>query len=196
METVLANLDVILENFLSQLGIWGALLSCLLITVESILPVLPVCVFITLIFYAFGKVFGFIISWVFTCLGCFLSFMLFRSKIKNWFLNKMKGKTKIRIEKFLKYIDNMSLTSLAILVAIPFTPASIVNVAAGLSNMDRKKYLISIGIGKVFMVYFWGYIGTTLIECLTHPIYLVRILLMLFVAFVVSKIISKHFNLD
>lgn len=194
---IVNNLDVYVEMFLSGLGIWGALISCLLITVESILPILPVCVFITLVFYTFGNILGFIISWIFTCLGCFLSFALFRSKVKGWFERKvMSRKHKGQIKKFMNYIDNISLSGLAILVAIPFTPASVVNVAAGLSNMSKKKFITAILIGKVFMVYFWGYIGTTFIECFTHPIYLVRIILMLLAAFVISKIVNKYFDVE
>lgn len=194
---VLNNLDLWIEVFLSNLGIWGALISCLLITVESILPVLPLCVFVTLVFYAFGSFFGFFISWVFTLLGCFLSFTLIRSKFRNWFVSKfLNKKEKGKLNKFMGYVDKMSVSSLAILVAIPFTPAFAVNIAAGLSNMSRKKYMISMMIGKVFMVYFWGYIGTTLIECLTHPEYLIKIVIMLILAFVISKIVNRYLNLD
>lgn len=197
IESIINNLDMYVETFLSSLGIWGALISCLLITAESILPVLPVCVFITLVFYSFGPIIGFLISWIFTCLGCYLSFMLFRSKIKGWFEKKiLNKKNRGQINKFMKYIDNISLSGLAILVAIPFTPACIVNVAAGLSNISKKKFIIAIAIGKIFMVYFWGYIGTTLIESLTHPVYLIKLFLMLLAAFVISKIINKYFNID
>lgn len=197
IQELFLNLDATLEIFLSSIGIWGAIVSCLLITVESILPVLPVCVFITLVFYTFGNFFGFFISWIFTCLGCLLSFMLFRSKVKSWFEKRiLSNKERKNLNKFMKHIDNMSLSGLAILVAIPFTPASFVNVAAGLSNISPKKFMIGILIGKLFMVYFWGYIGTTLIECFTHPIYLVKILIMLFVAFILSKVINRYLKID
>lgn len=194
---VLNNLDSWIEVFLSNLGIWGALISCLLITVESILPVLPLCVFVTLVFYAFGNVLGFIISWIFTLLGCFLAFTLVRSGFREWFIKKfLNKKEKGKLKKLMSYIDNMSISSLAMLVAIPFTPAFAVNIAAGLSNMSRKKYMISMMIGKIFMVYFWGYIGTTLIECLTHPEYLIRIVVMLFLAFIISKVVNKYLNIE
>lgn len=197
LSEILSNLDTYCEMFLNNLGIWGAIFSCLLITVESILPFLPVCVFITLVFYAFGNVAGFIISWVFTCLGCLLSFKLVRSKIKTWFDSKfLKKKENKQLKKFMGYIDKISLSGLATLVAVPFTPASVVNVAAGLSDMSTKKFMTSMLIGKVFMVYFWGYIGTTLLESITHPIYLVKIIVMIVLAYIVSKIINKHFNLD
>ena len=192
---IVSNLDYYTELFLENLGIMGAIISCALITIESILPILPICVFITLIFLTFGNFFGFIISWIFTCLGCVISFTLFRSKIKDWFEKKFVKKGS-KIKDLMKYIDKMSLSSLTILVAIPFTPASVVNIAAGLSNMKFKKFLYAILIGKLFMVYFWGYIGTTLIECFAHPIYIVRILLMLVFAYVISRFVNKKFNIE
>ena len=197
IQGLLENIDVLTETVLSSLGIWGALLSCLLIVVESILPVLPLCVFVTLLFYTFGNIVGFLISWICTCIGCYLSFILFRSKVKNWFEKKLvNGKVKGQIEKIRAYIDNISLSGLAVLVAIPFTPAFAVNIAAGLSNMPKKKFIVGILIGKIFMVYFWGYIGTTLIESITHPIYLLRICLLLVLAYIISKVANKWFKLD
>lgn len=204
MEIILVNIQEILENIdaltgtvLSGLGIWGALLSCLLIVVESILPVLPLCVFVTLLFYTFGNIAGFLISWICTCIGCFLSFTLFRSKIKEWFEKKLvNGKVKKQINHIMSYVENISLSGLAVLVAIPFTPAFAVNIAAGLSNMPRKKFIMGILIGKIFMVYFWGYIGTTLLESITHPIYLLRIGLLLVLAYIISKMANKWFKLD
>ena len=123
--------------------------------------------------------------------------MLFRTKIKGFverkILNKKTGK---EVAKIMNFIDRISLSGLAILVAIPFTPAFAVNIAAGLSNISKKKFLTGLVIGKTFMVYFWGYIGTTLLESLTHPIYLAKILIMILLAYVISIIVNKHFNLD
>lgn len=194
---LLNQVDVYSETLLNNLGIWGSVLSCFLITIESILPILPLCVFVTFNFFTFGKALGFIISWIFTILGCMLSFMIFRTRVKSWFeIRILNGKHGSDIKKFMSLIDKISLPSLAVLVAIPFTPAFAVNIAGGLSNISKKKFATGIIIGKTFMVYFWGYIGTTLIESITHPIYLVRILIMLSLAYVISRVVNKHFNLD
>ena len=195
LEDILLNIDTLTEAFLTQLGLLGGILAGLLIVVESMLPVLPLFIFITLSFYTFGNLLGFLICWACTCLGCFLSFAIFRSKIKSWFEKKF-AKPGSKTRKFMKYIEKMSLASLAILVAIPFTPAFTINIAAGLSNMSFKKFSYAILIGKLFMVYFWGYIGTTLVESLTHPIYLVKIIIMLALAFVISKVINKYLDVE
>ena len=79
----LNDIDIWLTNFLMSIGIWGYVLSCFLILIESIIPVLPLSVFITLLFYKFGPFIGFIISYVFTILGCIMSYKLFNSKLRD-----------------------------------------------------------------------------------------------------------------
>ena len=52
---IIEHLDTYSEMLLNNLGIWGVVLSCLLITVESIIPVLPLCVFVTFNFFGYNS---------------------------------------------------------------------------------------------------------------------------------------------
>mgnify|MGYP003541026531 FL=1 len=61
--------------------------------------------------------------------------------------------------------------------------------------MNVKKFMAGICIGKLFMVYFWAFIGTNLIQSLTNPIIIVKVIFMLIIAYVMSKIVTKKFNL-
>ena len=51
-------------------------------------------------------------------------------------------------------------------------------------------------IGKIFLVYFWGFVGVSLIESIKNPIYLVRVGILLAIAYVISKIVSKKFKIE
>ena len=62
--------------------------------------------------------------------------------------------------------------------------------------LKKEKYLISLIIGKAFMISFWAYIGMNLIESLTDIKAIIFILLILLVAYVVSKIISKKLKIE
>ena len=190
----LPELDAYLDALLSSLGIWGVVLSSILLIFESILPPLPAFVFITINFLAFGKIFGFILSWICTLIGCFISYKLFSGKLRDWFLKKTKEKDKLN--KLTVRISEMKVSTIALIVAIPFTPAFLVNIACGLSGVEVKKFMLAIIIGKISMVYFWGYIGLTLMECLTNPIALVRLLILLLIAYVVSKVVSKVLDIE
>lgn len=96
----------------------------------------------------------------------------------------------------MKFMEHVKLEQLALIVAIPFTPA-FANIAAGISKMEYKKYFFGLCLQeKIFMVYFWGYIGVTFMECLKNPIYFVKIGLIMLVAYLVSYFINKKFKLD
>ena len=194
MNEILLGLSNFIDMVIASLGVYGPILGCLLIIVESIVPILPLCVFITMNFIAFGNILGFIVSWIFTLIGCNLSFWLCRKIFKNWFEKKLRKYNKV--EKFMKFMEHVKLEQLALIVAIPFTPAFAVNIAAGISKMEYKKYFWAMFIGKIFMVYFWGYIGVTFMECLKNPIYFVKIGLIMLVAYLISYFINKKFKLD
>ena len=185
------NFDIWLTNFLLSIGFWGYILSCFLILIESIIPILPLSVFITLLFYKFGSIIGFVISYIFTVLGCFLSYNIFKSKFKKKFDIFIDKKDKKQIKKIMKRLNKIKFENLCLIIAIPFTPAYLVNIAAGLSDISKKKYIFAILIGKIFLVIFWGFVGTSLINSFKNPSNLIIILLLLLVCFIVSKIVNK-----
>ena len=194
MIELMNNLDKLINDFLLGMGLFGPILGCFLILIESIVPILPLFVFITINFLAFGNIFGFIISWIFTVLGCLLSFFIFRKKVKNWFDGKIEHNKQFK--KIMKLVNTLKLEKLAVIIAVPFTPAFMINIAAGLSKISFKKFLISLLIGKAFLVLFWGFVGTSLIQSLTHPLAFLKVVILLLVAYVTSKIVSKKFNLE
>lgn len=190
----LGNIDNLINEFLLNIGIFGPILGCFLILIESIVPILPLFVFITINFLVFGSILGFIISWIFTVLGCLLSFFLFRKKIKNWFEEKIKNHP--QFQSVMNTINHVKCEELTSIIAVPFTPAFLVNICAGLSKMPFKKFLISLLIGKVFLVLFWGFVGTSLIQSLTHPVALIKVVILILFAYICSKIVSKKFHIE
>ena len=184
------NIIAYATNFLTSAGIFAGFLIVLL---ESIIPVLPLSVFVALNVISFGTVTGFLISWVGTIFGCIISFLLFR-----FFGLKLekKIKNKEKVEKFKKYLNKISFYNLVILFAIPFTPAFLINIASGLSKMDIKKFVIALVIGKVPMIYFWAFIGESLNDSLTDPAVLAKIFFMVLVAYLVSKVVNKLLNIE
>lgn len=192
----LKEIDIIITNFLMNIGIWGYILSCFLILVESIIPILPLSVFITLLFYKFGYFLGFLISYIFTIIGCVISYHIFNSNLRIRLEKYIVKKDKRQLDKIIKSIKNIKFESLCLIIALPFTPAFLVNIAAGLSNIKRKKYILSLLIGKAFLVIFWGFIGTSLINSIKEPINLVIIILLLVLCFIISRAVNKKEGLE
>ena len=190
------NIDIWLTNFLLSIGMWGYVLSCFLILIESIVPALPLSVFITLLFYKFGVVVGFIISYIFTILGCIMSYKIFNSKLRYKFDDYINKNDMIKLNKIKKRINKIKFNNLCLIIAIPFTPAFLVNIAAGIVNINFKKYLYALMIGKIFLIIFWGFIGTSLINSFKNPINLIYIIIMLIICFIISKLVSKREGIE
>lgn len=189
----MAKISEFILELIDKMGIYGPVLSCALIFIESILPFMPLAVFITVNFVAFGNTLGFIISWFFTVLGCIMSFLIFRKGVQGVFNKLTKDKHKLNL--FMDKFNNISLGELVIIIAIPFTPAFLVNIAAGLSKMNFKKFLTALLIGKIGLVYFWGFIGTNLIESFEKPFILIKITLIILIAYLISKIVNHKLKL-
>lgn len=194
MSELFNSFYIFIMNTIDALGVYGPLLGSLFIILESIIPPLPLFVFITINFVAFGKVLGFIISWICTCIGCILSYYLVKKLFRNWVVNKIKDVN--LLTKCMNYVENLSLTQVTIILSIPFTPAFMVNIAAGLCNMNFKKFLTAILISKIFLVYFWGVVGTGLLESFHNPTSLITVVVMIVIAYILSIVIKKVFKID
>lgn len=185
-------LNEIIE-FIQSSGFFGAVIGSFFIVIESMLPVLPLMVFITINFLIFGNIIGFIISWFFTIIGCLISYNIFKKGFSKKYNKYIKDKETLK--KYTKKFNNITLPQLTLLIAIPFTPAFMVNIAAGLINMDFKKYFYSLLIGKIALVYFWGFVGTSFIDSIKNPIILIRICILVGVAYLISYIVDKKLKL-
>jgi uncharacterized membrane protein YdjX (TVP38/TMEM64 family) len=183
------KLSDFIYNIINMIGVYGPILACVLILFESIIPIMPLALFITINFLAFGNFIGFIISWVFTVLGCIMSFILFRKGVQGWFQKLTEDR--VKLNNLMIKFNNISLTELTLIIAIPFTPAFLVNIAAGLSKMPKRKFIVALLIGKLSIVYFWGYIGTSLVESLKNPVVLIKLVIIMILTYVVSLIVKK-----
>ena len=185
----------LIDHFVSNTTAWllafGPIAGVILILMESILPMLPLSVFITLNMVSYGPLFGFLISWIATIIGCMLSFSLFRTMFQKKLYRFINKKNSEKLKNLMKGISQISFSNLVVLIALPFSPAFLINIAGGLSKIKIEKFFLAIMIGKVMMVYFWGYIGTSLLESLSDITTLIKIALLLIVAFLLSKVIEK-----
>lgn len=194
MEEIVNNILQVIKEFVYGNNIFiGASFGVLIIILESIIPILPLALFIALNTVVFGNVLGFIISWIATIIGCTTSFYIFRKGLSNKLYKKIDHTETAK--KFMSKITELDFTKLVLILAIPFTPAFSINIAAGLSKMSYKKYLFALIIAKLSTVYFWGFIGTTFLESITDIGVIVKLLGILLIAFILSQIVIKKFKI-
>jgi uncharacterized membrane protein YdjX (TVP38/TMEM64 family) len=187
--TEILNFLQFLVDYVAGIGLIGGFL---VIVLESIIPIIPLSVFIGINVYNFGMVWGFVLSYVATIMGCLLSYCLFRFLLRDRFRFMKRDRVSYYVSKF----NNVKLSTLVVIIAIPFTPAFAVNIAAGLSHMDFKKYLLALFIGKVSTIYFWGYVGTSLIDSIKNPFILIRIGIVLVLSYLICRIVQRIFHLE
>lgn len=199
---VFNSLDMWLEEFLMNAGLWAPILSCLLIFLEGILAFLPLFVFVTvnilslttLIGAFWGSVFGVILAWLFSTLGSYTTFWFVRKVLNKPFRKRIVKRKKI--SKFMNIIDNLKYSHLVLITSIPFSPSFFINLGAGLSKVNSKKYLCALIIGKFVEMIFLGYVGVSLVECLTNPVALIKVAIIVIVGYLISLIVNKKFDLD
>lgn len=172
----------------------GVISGLLIIIIESIIPILPLAVFIALNMIVFGPIVGFLISWMGTIIGCVISFYLFRKGFSKFLYRNLKIDGKMN--KFMKFVSNLNLVNLTLVAALPFGPAFWINIACGLSKMPFKTFLIAVIIGKISIVYFWGYVGSSFIDSLHNPIILLELAVMMSLAYIITLLIQKKLIKD
>jgi uncharacterized membrane protein YdjX (TVP38/TMEM64 family) len=179
-----------LDTFLEGMGIWAPVLSSLLIIVEGVLAFLPLFVFVTINVHTLGFLLGGLISWICTVTGSFITFYLCRKGFSK-FLYKKERK-----HRLMDKIDKLKFSQIVLIISIPFAPSFFINVAAGLSHIPPRKFLYSLLVGKVCVVIFCSFIGTSLLESLTNPYALLKVFLLVMGGYVVSKLVGDKYNID
>ena len=191
-------INEIVNNMINYIELYGPWLGFVIVILESILPFLPLFVFIALNVEAFGFIFGFILSWAATIVGCLISYFFFKYLVGNKidkYINKNKKKQE-KLKKVIFAIKKVKFSTLVVLMALPFSPAFLFNIACGVTNVNFKKFLLALLISKISIIYFWGFIGTSLLESIMDITILIRVVVMLLVAFVVSKFVMKKYNIE
>ena len=153
---------------------------------------LPFSAFVAFNVEAFGFFIGSILSWIGTCTGSFLCYLLF------YYLGEKLSQWKIFSKFYQKVyaLKKISFSQLVLIITLPFAPSCAINIVSGMMKVSRKMFLLSLLIGKMFTIIFWGYIGKSLFDSLTDIWSLLYISLTLVVAYIISKIIGKRMNLE
>lgn len=194
MEEIIKTCVEQLTNLVQNNNIFiSVFFGMFIIILESIIPILPLALFIAINTVVFGNVLGFIISWISTIMGCSLSFWIFRSGLSKILYHHLEKKD-VGIQ-LMEKISTLDFTKLVLVLAIPFTPAFSINIGAGLSKMPYRKYLLALIISKLSIIYFWGFIGSTFIESMTDIGVLLKLGIILGITFLLSRIVIKYFKI-
>lgn len=170
----------------------GPVIGFLLPFIEAFLPFLPIFAFVIANADAYGFWFGFLLSWSGTVTGSYLLFLIVRKYGRSRILRSVTKHK--RIQKLINWVDRNGFGPLFLLLCFPFTPSSIVNIVAGLSEMKKKHYLWTLIAGKFIMIITITYIGHDLRSLFTNPGKTVVIVIVILVLWIAGKQLEKRLD--
>jgi uncharacterized membrane protein YdjX (TVP38/TMEM64 family) len=184
-----------IENFQTlaqQYRIIGTLLAIALPFLESFLPFLPLAAFVVANASAYGLWWGFLFSWSGAVLGSYCVFLIIRKFGKSKVFRAITKKH--AVQKLIHWVEYQGFTPLFLLLCFPFTPSALVNIVAGLSNLKKKNYLITIMLAKFIMIFIISWIGSDLHALITKPIRTCLIVLIIILLWWGGKQVEAKMN--
>ncbi len=180
------GLEQIFEAF-DGLGIFVGLL---LVFIESFLPFLPLIAIVILNTNAYGFLIGFLMSYLGSVIGSYSVFLIVRNFLKRpttAYINRHRTLVKMR-----RFVDTRGFSFLFILLSLPFTPSSVVNLIAGISNISKRVYLYILIGSKFIMILSISVVGYDVTAFFTSPTRLLISVIFLIVLYVLSKFYEKY----
>ena len=181
-------------QFLENVAHMGPLLPICLAMVESFCPPLPLIGVVVFNVMSHGALWGFLYSWLGTCLGSTLVFLFFRWVGRKWLHDLVVRNPKG--EKALAWVAHRSRRALFVISCMPFTPSSFVNFAFGIAEFDALSFLLTVYPAKAIMVGLQVMFGTSLVAGLEKPWLLLVCAGLVAALYGISKLVSRHNDLD
>lgn len=182
------NVEIIIEKY----KLLGPLFGMFLTFIESFVPILPLFAIVIANAGAYGLFWGFILSWLGTAAGSYMFFLMIRKFGQYKLFRKFKNLKQVK--KLIQWVDIRGFTPLFVLLCLPFTPVVVVNTVAGLSNIKRKYYFLTLFISKPVMIFLISYLGSDLRDILTSPVKIITVVIIIAVIWGVGKLIERNLN--
>jgi len=171
---------------------FGPIIGFLLPFFEAFLPFLPLFVFVFANATAYGLWLGFLLSWSGSVVGAYAVFLVIRKYGRARFMNFMTRHEKV--QKLIHWVERNGFGPLFLLLCLPFTPSALVNLVAGLSNIRKHYYLLTVMAGKFVMVFTISYVGYDLRALFTQPIRTAIVILVIVLLYIIGKILEKRLH--
>jgi uncharacterized membrane protein YdjX (TVP38/TMEM64 family) len=171
---------------------FGPLPGIVLPMIEAFLPFLPLFIFIMANASAFGLWLGFLYSWLGSCLGALLLFLLIRKYGQKRIFSFLSKHPKV--QKLMDWVDQHGFGPLFLLLCFPFTPSVVVNMVAAFSKISIYQYMLAVAIGKMVMIFTISFVGYDLQSLITRPYRTGIVFLVIFILWYVGKRVEVRLN--
>lgn len=180
-------------EFFKDYRSFGPLLGIGLPLLEAFLPFLPLVVFVVANANSYGLWFGFIYSWIGSCLGAIILFLLIRKYGQERFFRVFSRNA--TVQKMMRWLERHGFGPLFLLLCFPFTPSAAVNVVAGLSKVSIWQFCLAVLSGKLVMIFLISYVGYDLRAMITQPERTIIAVVVIFLLWFIGKQLEKRLNI-
>ena len=167
----------------------GPLPGILLPFIEAFLPFLPLFVFVMANSIAYGILNGFLYSWLGSSAGSIFVFLLIRKYGNKKILLKIKQNK--QVQHITSWVERHGFGPMFILLCFPFSPSSIINIVAGLSNVSKQQFVLAVLLGKSVMIFSIAYIGSSILEFAKNPVKTIVVTACILVFWTFGKFLEK-----
>jgi len=178
------------QRLMEQYKSFGIIAPILIAMLESFIPALPLVLIVAFNISTYGWFWGFIYSYVGSLSGSIIVFLFFRWVSGQSFASKFIHFK--RVERVLNWVSKQTMAMIIVLSMLPTTPSSFMNFAFGLSDYPKRKYIISIAIGKITMIGLLALFGNSLTNIQDHPIIFIFSLAVLVITYYFSNLYNKR----
>lgn len=190
---IMKDIDIAqVESWLQQYSNLGPLPGILFPFIEAFLPVLPLIVFVMGNAAAYGLWLGFLYSWIGVCAGAILVFWivrLFGKRLSMYIQKRMPGS-----QKFFHWIEKKGFTPMFLLFCFPFTPSSLVTVAAAISTVEFSTFIVAVLTGKSVMIFMMAFIGHDWQGFVQQPWRILIVILVFVLLWLAGKKLEKRYH--
>lgn len=183
-----------LRAFVSESGQWGIVILFLLTLLEVVVLPIPAAVTILLGVLLYGPTVSFIVSTLGTIVGSIICFWLgriFGYKLVAWIIGDDKA------TKYTALINEKGKIPFIVMMLFPFFPDDILCMAAGLTKMTFKFFIITICITRPVMIAFYSYFGTGEIIPFTGwgiPVWIALFAVSVIFLYLINYLVNKKKN--
>lgn len=178
------------EEILDKYEQLGPLPGILFPFVEAFLPFLPLFAFVVANSAAYGLLKGFFYSWLGSTLGSITIFFLIRTFGNRNIMVKIKRNKKVM--QVTSWVERHGFGPLFLLLCFPFSPSSLINVVAGLSNVSKQQFILAVLLGKSVMIFSIAYIGSSILEFAKNPVKTIVVILCILIFWAFGKFLEQR----
>ncbi|MCG1731138.1 TVP38/TMEM64 family protein [Staphylococcus epidermidis] len=180
-----------LEEWFDAFRQFGYIPGFIMLYLRTIVPVLPLTLYVVLLIHAYGLFPGIIISWIGIVSGTFTVFLICKKFVNTIRMKKLKSRKSV--QRLISFIDRQGLIPLFVLLCFPFTPNTLINIIASLSHIKIKYYFFVLVISKLISITILGVMGKEIFTIFTNPLRALIMIVLLVVLWFISKKVEKYF---